>query len=145
MVIPDTNVLIAYFSSKENLIVSMLDKMLEKQKVLFSVVAVAEFLVKAQDEEQKIMERMIAENSLIPIDAIIMKQAVRYRKQTLRKSRRILMLDCFIAATARIHKATLLTFDRRDYPFSDIKVRQPEEIIASSYEWRKKFPKGYSS
>jgi len=131
MVVPDTNVLIAYFSSKKNPIVYLLDKMLEKQNVLFSVVAVAEFLVKAKPVESDFFLQIVDEIGIVPIDKEVMKQAILYRKSTLQKTKKSHLLDCFIAATAKIHKATLLTLDRHDYPFSDITVKQPEELMVS--------------
>lgn len=129
MIVPDANVFIAYFQKKEPTR-SLLDNNISKQKIIFSVVSIAEFLVKALPEEKDIMEGFLRDFGCISVDEKIMEQAVLYRQQALQKSKRSHLLDCFIAATAKVHQAILLTFDRRDYPFRDISVKQPEELKA---------------
>lgn len=127
MIVPDTNIFIAYFEKKEPAF-PLLESFISKKQVIFSVTSVAEFLVKARPVEKDIIDDYLKEFGSVPIDEEIMYQAVIYRKATLTKTKRVLLLDCFIAATAKIHKATLLTFDRGDYPFSDISVKTPIEI-----------------
>ncbi|MBI4991550.1 PIN domain-containing protein [Candidatus Gottesmanbacteria bacterium] len=127
MILPDTNVLIAYFANHESSVMLLNEALLHK-KLVFSVIAVAEFLAKANKEATTTMNHFVDEIGIKEITREIMEQAVTYRKQTLQKSKRAHLLDCFIAATAKVHKATLLTFDHRDYPFPDLSVKQPEEI-----------------
>jgi len=127
MILPDTNILIAYFNDYKP-VTTLLDPAIEEKQLLLSIIAVGEFLVKATVEEEKAVDQMIAKMGVIPIDRGVMDQAVRLRKQVLRKTKRTHLLDCFIAATAKVYGATLLTFDRNDYPFRDIAVRQPEDL-----------------
>ena len=110
----------------------MIEQALEKRQILLSVVSVGEFLVAASEAETAIVDEMIVILGIISIDRAIMDQAVVFRQHVLRKSKRVLLLDCFIAATAKLRNATLLTFDRRDYPFSGIKVKEPQELHVSS-------------
>lgn len=130
MIIPDTNVFIAYFKGDQS-VVRIIHHALKQRQILLSVVSVGEFLVKATKAEVIIIDQMIASCGIVSIDRTIMDQAVILRRRLFRKTKRILFLDCFIAATAKIHKATLLTLDRHDYPFSDIAVKQPEELKLS--------------
>lgn len=129
MILPDTNVLIAYFANRESS-VSLLNNAILNRKLMLSVIVVAEFLVKADEIDAATFRQLIERIGIKEITREIMEQAVTYRKQTLRKSKRAHLLDCFIAATAKVHKAILLTLDRRDYPFRDLSVRQPEERVA---------------
>lgn len=130
MILPDTNILIAYFSRRESA-ASLVRQAISKKKVIFSIVAVAEFLTKATKKDSLVMSQLIDEIGLVGLTREIMNLAVMYRKIVLRKTKRVLLLDCFLAATAKIHNATLVTFDRHDYPFSDIAVKQPEELMLS--------------
>lgn len=127
MIVPDANILIAYFSTKSKTR-PVFDELVISKKIIFSIVAVAEFLVGATEEEAKILAEMMKKNKLIPLDKNIMEQAVSYRKKTLQKTKRAHLLDCFIAATAKFYNATLVTLDSSDYPFSDLTVKQPEEL-----------------
>lgn len=132
MIVPDTNILIAYSTIQEPAH-GIVKQHIVKKTILFSIVAVAEFLVKATSQESELLRRMTDEIGLIDVNKSIMEQAVLYRKEALRKTKRSHILDCFIAATAKIHKATLLTCDKRDYPFPDITVKQPEEVRTQMY------------
>lgn len=129
MILPDTNVLIAYFAKREPL-VFLLDKAILNKKIVLSIIVVAEFLVKANEIDAVVFRQLIGQIGIKEITREIMEQAIIFRKQSLQKSKRIHLLDCFIAATAKVHKATLLTFDRHDYPFRNLSVKQPEELVA---------------
>jgi len=127
MILPDTNILVAYFKGSD-LVTTLVDRAIEEKQILLSIIPIAEFLVKASSEEEAIIEQIIAMIGFIPLDQVIMNQTVVFRRQALRKTKRSHLLDCFIAATAKIHNATLVTFDRGDYPFRGLKVCQPEDL-----------------
>lgn len=127
MILPDTNILIAYFS-KVTTVESLLDIHIRQRTILFSVICVSEFLVKARPQEINILKKLITSLKLIPIDQPIMEQAVVYRKRVVKKSKRVYLLDCFIAATAKVHRAILVTANPSDFPFKDIQVKQPQDI-----------------
>lgn len=54
----------------------------------------------------------------------VAKVAAEYRKQSF-KTKRVHLLDCFLAAQAKINKLTLVTNNRSDFPMTDIKVVTP--------------------
>lgn len=124
MILPDTNVLIAYFRNYQP-VTALLDHAIEEKQLLLSVIAVCELLVKATVEEESAVTQLIDKLGIIPVDRIIMDQAVILRRQALRKTKRSHLLDCIIAATANVHNAVLLTLDKRDYPFPNLVIREP--------------------
>lgn len=130
MILPDTNIIIAYFKGIEPAF-SLLEHAIETRTIGFSVISSAEFLIRATEKETALFNQVIEKAGVISIDLTIMEKAVDYRKAALTKTKRILLLDCFIAATAKLHNATLLTYDKRDYPFTGVTVKTPEEIAAS--------------
>lgn len=127
VILPDTNILIAYFLRKEPA-ASLVKEAIIRRKILFSVITVAEFLIKASLRETSTLNKILNEFGAVDINREIMNQAVAYRKQTERKTKKVYLLDCFLAATAKIHKAGIITEDTKDYPFNDIIIKTPEEI-----------------
>ena len=130
-ILPDANILIAYFDNIEP-IASLVEQFILRRKIIFSVVCVAEFLIKASPEQTRLVHDITGELGIAFIDRVILDQAVEYRKQSLRKSKKAYLLDCFIAATTKVHRATLVTLDRADYPFSNLTVKQPDELFKSN-------------
>src|SRR3989344_3312042 len=119
---PDTNVLIAYFGNSP-IAGPLLEAYISDRKIILSIVVISEFLVKATIKEEKILREFAKLAPVRNVDWEIADEAVKLRRETLRKTN-IHMLDCFIAATAKISKATLLTFDRRDFPFKGLKLKE---------------------
>lgn len=127
MILPDTNVLIAYFA-KSDLALSIVDNAIIHRKIIFSVITVAEFLIKADKQETSVFKEITNNIGITYIDYTILKEAIVFRRSTLRKTKRSHLLDCLIAATAKVHGAILVTYNRRDYLFPDLSAKQPEEI-----------------
>ena len=121
MVIPDTNVWIAYFAGLES-VVDRLGKVVTSGEVGISAIVAAEFLVRARKSEVKAFEELVGLSGVLSIDWDVVREAVRLRRQVLRRSKRIIMLDCMIAATAKVNGASLWTFDKRDFPFQGVQV-----------------------
>lgn len=123
MVIPDTNVWIAYFAGLKP-VVDRLGGIIASDEVGISAIVAAEFLVRARKKEAKAFEELVSLSGLLSVDWDVVREAVRLRRLVLRRSKRIVILDCMIAATAKVSRATLWTFDKRDFPFRGVKVRQ---------------------
>ena len=121
MIIPDTNVWIAYFAGLES-VVDTLGKVIASGDVGISAIVAAEFLVRARRKEAKAFEELVGLSGLLDVDWDVVCEAVRLRQRVLRRLRRIVMLDCMIAATAKVSGATLWTFDKRDFPFRGVQV-----------------------
>ena len=68
---------------------------------------------------------MIREFKIVEIDEQTTRTAAKYRKQYSQKSKRIFLIDCFLAAQAKVHNLILVTNNRPDFPMRDIKVIVP--------------------
>lgn len=101
-----------------------LQKIIKKRQMVISSVVVAEFLVRAEPHEEKQFNDLLNIFSTVPVDAEVAKLAARYRKTSL-KTKRVQMLDCFLAAQAKVNKLTLVTNNKSDFPMKDIKVITP--------------------
>lgn len=123
MFLLDTNVLILGLMGKMP-DADFLKKTITSGKLALSVITIAEFMTKASATEQKILEKLLAIFSPLVIDESVASIAGTYRKHHYRKSRTSL-LDCFIAAQAKINHCTLVTHNLKDFPMKDIKIIQP--------------------
>ncbi len=124
MYLPDANVFIkALYGVEPD--ASFLRKAIEKKRLYISVVSTAEFFAKTAKKEKEKFERLLVRFPNLPIDLEIARLAAEYRTQFSRKTKRIFLLDCFLAAQAKVHHLTLVTNNRSDFPMKDIKVILP--------------------
>lgn len=124
MYLPDANVFIkALYGVEPD--ASFLRKAIEKKRLYVSVVSIAEFFAKTSQKEKEKFEQLLAMFPNLPVDLEVAKLAAEYRTQFLRKRRRIFLLDCFLAAQAKINHLTLVTNNRSDFPMKDVKVISP--------------------
>jgi predicted nucleic acid-binding protein len=79
-------------------------------------------LAGATQEEEKLFEALLDKFSSLPVDTAVAKITASYRKKYLAKGYKIKLPDCLIAATCKLYKATLITFNQKDFPMKDIKV-----------------------
>lgn len=121
MYIPDSNIFILAFSGsgqeKE-----FLTKVVNRGELVLSVITVAEVLAKATSKEERIFRDLMDRFPVLSVDLAVSEIAAEYRKSLSGKSKRIVLLDCFIAAQARINKLTLATNNKSDFPMKDIKI-----------------------
>lgn len=123
MFLIDTNVLVLALNSKQPE-ANFLQKISKKDKLFISVITLAEFLSKASRSERggfKILSTVI---TLLDVDEQTAGQAASYRSKFL-KSSRTKLLDYLIAAQAKLHKLTLVTNNKSDFPMRDIKILKP--------------------
>lgn len=121
--LPDTNIFIGaakgYSSESE-----FLNKAIQKKQIMISVVVAAEFLTKAVLAEQEAFQRLLSEFAILNIDLASAKVAAEYRKTSF-KTKRVHLLDCFLAAQAKINNLVLVTNNKTDFPMKDIKIISP--------------------
>jgi len=115
----DTNVLIYALAGKQPW-ANLIQKWIKQKQLALSVIVVAEFLSGATDEEAKIFEALLDKFGSLPVDTATARLAADYRKKFLKKNRKLPLPDCLIAATCKLYKATLVTFNAADYPMKDI-------------------------
>lgn len=124
MYLIDTNVLILALKSMEP-DKSFLKRVISQKRLYLSVVSVGEFLSQATQEAKDKFDKLLIKSPILPVDLETARVAAEYRKQLLQKSRRNLLIDCFLAAQAKIHNLTLVTNNKADFPMKDIKIISP--------------------
>lgn len=124
MYIVDTNVLILGIRKKDP-DYSFLQKVILKQQLYLSCIAIGEYLSGATPEEETEIENLILNFTVLPVDLAVARLAGIYKKQFL-KTKRIQLLDYFIAAQAKLHGLTLVTHNKADFPMKDIRIITPK-------------------
>ncbi len=123
MILADTNVLIQAILGEEP-DKSLLDKAIKNKQLIFSVISIGEFLAQASSKEEQVIEELINNFPVLLVDLETARMAAKYRKQFL-KTKRTHLLDCFLAAQAKLNDLTLVTHNKSDFPMKDIKVISP--------------------
>jgi len=123
MYLPDTNVFILAAEAKEP-DKRFLEKAIAKKQIYLSVIAIGEFLSQASDEAETKFNALIARFPILTVDLETAKLAAEYRNLSF-KTKRVHLLDCFLAAQAKLNNLTLVTNNKSDFPMKDIKVITP--------------------
>lgn len=123
-VLLDTNVILETFVGKEPT-ASRVRAWIEAGTIALSAVSVGEITSKASKDEIEKLELLVSTFGVLPVDGVVAKIAGAYRKAFSRKEKRVFLLDCFIAATAKLFNLKLATRNVKDYPMSDIEVIDP--------------------
>ncbi|MBI2338645.1 PIN domain-containing protein [Candidatus Daviesbacteria bacterium] len=121
--LPDTNIFIRTATGDESES-HFLRTAIEKKQLVISVIVAGEFLAKAAPDEGQQFNKLLAQFKTLDIDIEVARQASLYRKESL-KSTRVAIMDCFLAAQAKLNHLTLVTNNRADFPMKDIKVISP--------------------
>lgn len=124
MYLPDTNIFIRALHGIEPE-ANFLNKIISKRQLAISVIVIAEFYPKANNQELISFNQLSDDVEILLIDREIAEIAGGYRKESL-KQKRAQLLDCFLAAQAKIHKLTLVTNNKADFPMKDIKTITPK-------------------
>lgn len=119
----DTNILILAIKAKEP-DKSFLKKAISQKKLYISAISVGEFLSQASEEAESKFNNLIKEFPILDVDTETAKVAAFYRKKFL-KTRRVQLLDYFLAAQAKLNDLTLVTHNKSDFPMKDIKIITP--------------------
>lgn len=122
--LPDTDVIINYLKGLEPA-KSFLKKMIISDDLYISPISIAEYQAKSSQEEKSLLEEFLTLGKTVSIDSEVGFIAGDYRKQFSKKTKKVYLMDCFIAATCKAHKLTLITNNLKDYPMGDIKILQP--------------------
>lgn len=121
----DTNILLEALWGKEPA-ASLVFKWIKNKQLILSPIVVGEIYAKASKEEKQKLELLISKFGVLPLDALIAKTAGEYRQKFLKKKKKVFLLDCFLAATAKIYNLTLVTRNISDYPMKDIRIFDPQ-------------------
>ncbi|MBI3443757.1 type II toxin-antitoxin system VapC family toxin [Candidatus Woesebacteria bacterium] len=119
--LPDTNIFIFALTSQQPFL-AWLERWVTDKALVLSSMVVAEFLSGAELQEEITFRELLATFPVLPIDRQVAELAAEYRKGFLSKHKKVWLSDCFIAATCKLNKATLVTFNTKDFPMTDIEV-----------------------
>ncbi len=124
MYLPDTNIFILGILGEEPE-ATFLYKVIKKGKLVISSLVIAEYLSKANKKEENRFKMLIGNFKVLSVDAQVAEAGAKYRQNLRQKSKRVALIDCLIAAQAKLDDLTLVTNNRSDFPMSDIKVIKP--------------------
>ncbi|MBU1940517.1 MAG: PIN domain-containing protein, partial [Candidatus Thermoplasmatota archaeon] len=99
-----------------------------KASIVVSVITIGEFYPKAEADEMKAFNKLLNRFPIIPLDFETAKIAGLYRKKYLRKTKKVFLLDCFLAGQAKVHNLTLVTNNTADFPMKDIEIISPQKL-----------------
>lgn len=116
-ILVDTDVLIEFLRGKEKAKI-LLEEASNHAKLFCSVVTIAEILAGMRLSEESATEALLSSLNSLPVTENIARTAGLLRKSI--RGRQIMLPDCLIGATALIHDCRLLTFNKKDYPHSQI-------------------------
>lgn len=123
MFLPDTNIFILGLRGSEPE-ATFLKKAIEKKRLAISVIVIGEFLSKVREQDAKIFDRLVNTFKILPVDQEVARIGAKLRRESL-KTKRAYLIDCFLAAQAKLHDLTLVTNNKSDFPMKDIKVISP--------------------
>ena len=120
----DTDVLIWILRGNKKIIEFILQTT-KGSKQAISLISVAEIFKNIFPSEVKPTNRFLKAHFQLSINFDISKQAGLYWKKYVKKRKKIGLLDCFIAATAKYYNLDLITCNIKHFPMKDIKVINP--------------------
>jgi len=126
MIVIDTDILIDHFHDNADATALIRSALLNRERLIVSVVSVAEILAGMRPGEEERTEALLSLFQIYPADERIARIAGNFLNQFARTSR-IDLGDAIIAATAKIADAMLYTRNIRHYPMGDIEVKVPYE------------------
>ncbi len=123
MFLPDTNIFILGLKGNHPE-ATFLKKAIQNNRLCISVVIIGEFLSKAQEQDAETFHMLVNMFEVLPVDKEVARVAAELRKESSKK-KRIHLLDCFLAAQAKLNNLTLVTNNKADFGVKDIKIIAP--------------------
>ena len=120
--LPDTNIFIYAFKGIEPYS-TFIESLIKENKLVISSVVIAEFLAGSLKNEELPMRQLMDKFEILPVDALVAEKAGEYKKKYSQKTKKVWLVDCFMAATCKVFGATLITSNRNDYPMDDIDIK----------------------
>lgn len=123
MFLPDTNIFILGLIGSEPE-AGFLKKAIEKKRLCISVVVIGEFLSKVKEQDTEAFNSLVNVFKVLPVDQAVARVGAKLRWESL-KTKRVYLIDCFLAAQAKLYNLTLVTNNKADFPMKDIKIMAP--------------------
>ncbi len=127
MYVLDTDIAI-WILRRDTAIIQALKQGVSKHESAISTITIAELYKNIFPSELTSTEDFITYQRIIPVSAQIAREAGYYWNQFHVKLSGLSMLDCIIAATAKVHQGVLYTLNVRHFPMKDIVVQNPRSL-----------------
>lgn len=121
----DTTVLIAHMRGDEAVTSLLLDLLADRHALGTSCVNVAEIERGIRPKERKAADALLARLRFLETTREAATRAGRYQADSGRRGVTVHTADALVAGTARVHGASLLTDNVRNFPMRDIEVKAP--------------------
>lgn len=125
MYLLDTDILIWVLRGREE-IVNKVSLLKDNNEMAISVISIAEIYKNIFPSELPATQSFLNAHTIISVDKEIAEIAGLYWQQYSKQIQKLSLMDCFIAATAKNNKATLMTLNIRHFPMSDISKEAPQ-------------------
>lgn len=122
--LPDSNIFIRA-SKGFTTELKFINNQIEKNELIISAVVIGEFYTKATEDEKRMFDKLVVRFGVLGIDEDIAKLAGEYRREFIKKLKRVYLLDCFLAAQAKLNNLILVTHNKADFPMRDVKIISP--------------------
>ena len=110
-------------------IINIIENLGDSKSTQVSTITIAEIYKNVFPAEVTKTDECIYHHGIINVDDKIAKEAGLYWQQYHKKLKTLSLADCLIAATAKNLSFTLITFNTRHYPMTDIKVLNPLKMV----------------
>jgi hypothetical protein len=117
----DTDVIIDFLRGKEGA-KRIMSSVRDEDMPCCSAVTVAEIRAGMRDEEEPATMAFLESFDSLSIDKKVAQIAGDLKRKT--KQQQLELDDCFIAATALIHQAVLITHNPKHYPHKDLVLKK---------------------
>ena len=119
--LPDTNVLVYALKGIEPY-ASWISERIRENQVVISTVVIAEYLSGATKNEEEVIAYLASQVTVLPVDLEVCVAGARYKRENIRKTKKVWLSDCLIAGTCKVYNAILVTEDKKDFPMKDIQI-----------------------
>lgn len=94
-----------------------------------STVTIAELYKNIFPSEVTATEDFISHQMIVPVSEEIAREAGYYWQQFHKQITTLSLVDCIVAATAKVNRSRLLTINVRHFPMTDISVCNPRRLL----------------
>ncbi len=121
MYLLDTDILIWILRENKLIIKKVLD-LNRKSSLYISVISIAEIYKNIFPSELIYTEELLNRHIILDVDRNIAKMAGFYFKEYSKNLKNLSLNDCLIAATANLSDLTVVSLNKKHFPFKEIKL-----------------------
>ena len=120
----DSDVLIWALRNRPD-IVEAVSRLKSKSPTCLSVISIAEIYQNVLPQELTLTEQFIYSHAVFPVYDLVAKEAGFIWQQFSKKTAKLSLADCLIAATAKLNGLVLVTMNVKHFSMKEIEVEHP--------------------